>query len=292
MVVLARACTSTLVNRFNIVDSVVVPSKGKSGGFWLMWTDEVQMRVHLVDFHVILASVMNIASNVEFALVCIYGDPHHRYTSQIWDCITTFVYDNLGKPILCMGDLNDILYDVDKSSHRINIYHMHAFRALVKQCGFMDLGYSGPAYTWSNRRYTSKPILERLDRCLVNVEWCGIYPNINVYNLPIILSDHVPILLSTDATSHKPKRNFKFENWWLMEKDFQSYAKAVWRSSVNKSFHNRTTNLEGALKRWCRKKKPIEQELESIGEQIKNIQMKPIQAQDHALEASLVCKYE
>uniref|UniRef100_A0A8R7JZV9 Endonuclease/exonuclease/phosphatase domain-containing protein n=1 Tax=Triticum urartu TaxID=4572 RepID=A0A8R7JZV9_TRIUA len=72
-----------LLNRFDIVDSVVVPSRGKSGGLWLMWTDEVQVKVHFADFHVILASVVNPVSSVSFALVCIYGDPYHRRSSDI-----------------------------------------------------------------------------------------------------------------------------------------------------------------------------------------------------------------
>lgn len=33
--------SADLVNRFNIVHSEVVPSRGKSGGLWLMWNDEV-----------------------------------------------------------------------------------------------------------------------------------------------------------------------------------------------------------------------------------------------------------
>ena len=79
-----------------------------------------------------------------------------------------------------------------------------------------------------------------------------------VYNLPIILSDHAPILLSTDAHMRKPRRNFKFENWWLMENDFHEYAKNVWIASRNKAFHNRKTNLAGSLRTWCGKKKPIQ----------------------------------
>lgn len=234
--------------------------------------------MHRTDFHVILASVVNIASNVAFALICIYGDPYHRDTSKIWDNITSFVYDNQGSPILCMGDLNDLLYDVDKSSPIVNKYRMHAFCSIVKNYGFFDLGYSGPAYTWSNKRYTSKPTMERLDKCLVNVEWCGVFPNSNVFNLPIIYSDHAPILLSTETQMRKPRRNFKFENWWILEKDFHAYAKDVWLNSRKKTFHNRTTNLAGALRTWCRKKRSIQQELDSIGEQIKSIQMQPPQA--------------
>lgn len=76
--------------------------------------------------------------------------------------------------------------------------------------------------------------MERLDKCLVNVEWCGVFPNSNVFNLPIIYSDHAPILLSTETQMRKPRRNFKFENWWILEKDFHAYAKDVWLNSRKK----------------------------------------------------------
>jgi endonuclease/exonuclease/phosphatase family metal-dependent hydrolase len=84
--------------------------------------------------------------------------------------VAAFVYDNSSQPMLCMGDMNDLLYDMDKNSPNINHTHMHAFRAFVKQCGLFDLWFSGPAYTWTNIRYSSTPTFERLDRCLVNVD--------------------------------------------------------------------------------------------------------------------------
>jgi hypothetical protein len=137
------------------------------------------------------------------------------------------------------------LYDINKNSPNINRSRMVAFRSLVKHCGFFDLGFSGPAYTWTNKRFSSNPTYERLDRCLVNAEWCADYPISNVYNMPIIhnLSDHAAILLSTDGPVRRIKRPFKFENWWLKEQDFQSHAKAVWETSSKRSFSARTNHL-------------------------------------------------
>jgi hypothetical protein len=143
-------------------------------------------------------------------------------------------------------------------------------------------------------RFSSKPIFERLDCCIANAEWCDVYPNTNVFNLPIIhsLSDHAPILITTESQVRRPKLNFKFENWWTFEEDFQGIAKNAWVSSVNKPFHARTTNLAGTLKKWCKKKKPIQQQLDDIQGQIKNIQMQPVQLQDHSLEVNLIDQYE
>uniref|UniRef100_A0ACD5U719 Uncharacterized protein n=1 Tax=Avena sativa TaxID=4498 RepID=A0ACD5U719_AVESA len=159
-------------------------------------------------------------------------------------------------PMLCIGDMNELLYDMDKNSCNVNRSRMNTFRSLVKQCGFFDLGFSGPAYTWTNKRFSSKPTFERLDRCLANAEWCDAYPVSNVYNMPLIhsFSDHAAILLSTDGHVRRIKKQFKFENWWLKERDFQDHAKSIWITSKNKSFSNRAKHLAGSLQVWCKKR--------------------------------------
>ena len=107
-----------------------------------------------------------------------------------------------------------------------------------------------------------------------------------------MFGDHAPILLSTESQFRKPKLSFNFEIWWVMEEDFQSTAKSAWLSSTNRPFHARTTNLAGTLKRWCKKKKPLSQQLDAIQDQINNIQMQPVQVRNHSLEANLIAQYE
>lgn len=181
----SRYNSSHLNSRFSIADSYVVPSNGRSGGLWMLWTDEVCVSVKFSNHYMILALVINRTTNVEFALACVYGDPHHRETKMIWDHVFNFVNESLGKPMVCIGDLNDIMSDAETTSNNVNRYRMRAINSYVKQCGLFDLGFSGPAYTWTNMRFSSTPIFERLDRCLANAEWCGLYPNTNVFNLPI-----------------------------------------------------------------------------------------------------------
>ncbi|PNT68069.1 hypothetical protein BRADI_3g35462v3 [Brachypodium distachyon] len=110
--------------------------------------------------------------------------------------------------MLCIGDLNNIMLSGDKNSPRINVSRMQRFNQFVKRCDLFDLGFNGPAYTWCNKRFASHPIFERLDRCLANAGWCDCFPNTNVYNLSILLSDHVPILTITDSNFKRPPSEF------------------------------------------------------------------------------------
>uniref|UniRef100_A0ACD6AED0 Uncharacterized protein n=1 Tax=Avena sativa TaxID=4498 RepID=A0ACD6AED0_AVESA len=106
-------CNSSQINPcFNTAGSFVVPSNGLLGGLWLLWSDEVQISIKFSNNYVILAVVVHIATNTEFALACVYGDPHHHLTKMIWDHVSTFVFNNLGKPVVFLGDLNEIMHDV------------------------------------------------------------------------------------------------------------------------------------------------------------------------------------
>jgi hypothetical protein len=53
-----------------------------------------------------------------------------------------------------------------------------------------------------------------------------------------------------------------------------------------------TNHLEGHLKIWCKKNKPLQQESNNLEEQIKAIQGKPIQQQNHTEEMALCTRYE
>uniref|UniRef100_A0ACD6A041 Uncharacterized protein n=1 Tax=Avena sativa TaxID=4498 RepID=A0ACD6A041_AVESA len=72
---------SDLVARFSMCESIVVPSRRRSGGIWLMWTDDLHVVIHNAGFHVILATCINNTSNMKFGFVCIYGDPYHLQTT-------------------------------------------------------------------------------------------------------------------------------------------------------------------------------------------------------------------
>jgi hypothetical protein len=41
----------------------------------------------------------------------------------------------------------------------------------------------------------------------------------------LLKSDHAPVLVILDAKPRKKPKYFKFENWWLLEKDYNATAK-------------------------------------------------------------------
>jgi hypothetical protein len=162
---------SSLVNHFNLNNAFVVPSQGQSGGLWLMWTDEIELHIFDHSQNYILAVCKNSTTNLSYGLICMYGDPRHISTSVIWNHVQYFISQNSNLPMLCMGDLNDIMLPSEKfGPSSVDFNRMNEFCSYVKNCGLIDLVFSGPAYTWSNKRFSSMPTYERLDRFLANAE--------------------------------------------------------------------------------------------------------------------------
>jgi hypothetical protein len=63
-----------------------------------------------------------------YGLVCLYGDPHHSATSSIWSQVLDFVQHNSNLPILCMGDLNNIMHVNEKlGPTRADVRRINAF---------------------------------------------------------------------------------------------------------------------------------------------------------------------
>jgi hypothetical protein len=131
-----------------------------------------------------------------------------------------------------MGDLNELMNASEKCGPRnANLFHTNDFCCMVKQCGLFDLGFNGLAYTWTDKRTNTNPTYEHLDHCLANAAWCQLFPRTVSYHLPILYSDHTPILTILQGSSQQRKKPFRFENWWILE------------DSQNKPFHSRTSTL-------------------------------------------------
>jgi len=187
---------ANLLNKFCFDDACVVPTVGLLGGLWLLWKGDFSLDVVQASDNLILANAVYRPYALNFSLICVYGDPHHVRTDAIWHAIFNFVVNNPDVPVLCMGDMNNIMNANEKlGPNPVNARRVSNFCHWIKQCSLFDLGFSGPAYTWSNKRFASTPTFERLDRCLANAEWCSIFPSTTVFHLPMMYSDHVPILI-------------------------------------------------------------------------------------------------
>ena len=119
-----------------------------------------------------------------------------------------------------------------------------------------------------------------------------IYPRTTVFHLPMLRSDYAPILALLDSQRRNAVKPFRFENWWLLEEDYDSTAKESWAKSANRPFHQKTRYLATDLKNWCRKKPRIDEQLQRVEDCILQAQSIHPSLQDYDLQAQLARQHQ
>ena len=106
-------------------------------------------------------------------------------------------------------------------------------------------------------------------------------------------SDYAPILSVTNSNTLKPKWRFRFQNWWITEDDFHESVAHAWAHTSTGPFRQRTQKLVATyLKVWIKKKKPLNQQLADVEQEILQIQQAPPNVANHSKEQSLAQLYD
>ncbi|KAJ4771691.1 hypothetical protein LUZ62_055948 [Rhynchospora pubera] len=219
----------------------------------------------------IFAQVKLAAHEDPWILGAIYGDPHDFVTEYIWDRLVHYSTRDQ-RPLCVIGDFNSIYSPFEKFGGSSKVKRKHRlFQSMVAASGLVDLGYHGPAYTWTNNRHVNNLILQRLDRSLATVPWCVMYPNAKLFHLPRANSDHSPILLKLRTDVKKTQRKFKFENWWLLRDEFKEVCESAVKNADG-SWRDATIRLKQNISKWARKKRGPSAALAEIEQKILYVQ--------------------
>nr|KYP33789.1 hypothetical protein KK1_045336 [Cajanus cajan] len=95
---------------------------------------------------------------------------------------------------------------------------------MVQDCNLIDMGCQGSPFTW--RRGT---VLERLDRVLANMSWQLDFPEVNVFHLHPLKSDHCLVLIKFNSSWNcRHLRPFRFEAAWINHPMFHDVVRFAW----------------------------------------------------------------
>ena len=106
-------------------------------------------------------------------------------------------------------------------------------KLFIHQCGFKDLGFEGPEFTWCNMQEGDSRVLLRLDRALATLEWIDHHKNVKVHHLVESTSDHCALLLTDAAVTQElsSKRRFHFEAMWTKRVECKDIIQGAWVDS-------------------------------------------------------------
>ena len=145
--------------------AILAETIGYAGGIWLLWnSDRVEVEQLASIIQEIHAKVKVLPSNLSWILSAVYASPRSAERYILWENLIK-VAGLHNKPWVIAGDFNEPLLGEDKFGGRpVNISRSLLFKDCLDKCNMVDLGFSRPRYTWTNRREINNLIQERIDR--------------------------------------------------------------------------------------------------------------------------------
>ena len=187
----------------------VVPRESRRGGLALFWKNSIDIIVENFSKNHI-DSIINKGKEGAWRFTGFYGELVTHLRHEAWEKLR-HLNSHFNLPWLCAGDFNEILRSNEKHGGRMKSQpQMQLFRD-VDECGFLDLGFVGPQFTWSKHYATGHSVWERLDRGLANYEWLTKFAGARVHHFHSDSSDHRPLLITlTDLEVARKKKIFRF----------------------------------------------------------------------------------
>ena len=160
----------------------------------------------------------------------VYGSPLEVGRRSLWKRFHAMARNIQGLWLL-MGDFNAILFDHERSGSGSRVSRSRWFEEWFRESSLIDVGFSGPKFTWVRGNSPSSFKGVRLDRAICNMEWRDRFSKASILHLPRICSDHCPLLLSVDEVNGVSlNRNFKFQAACLIHPGFKDWMKDTWTS--------------------------------------------------------------
>ncbi|XP_019087294.1 PREDICTED: uncharacterized protein LOC109127222 [Camelina sativa] len=128
----------------------------------------------------------------------VYASNDEEERKKLW-CSLRTTEANFGlsyRSWMVNGDFNEILYPAETSNASIvcSTRGMRLFGDCLADLGLFDLPFSGPQFTWTNKR-SIDPTRKKLDRCLANGHWLSMFPSSHCTFEAPEFSDHSPCFI-------------------------------------------------------------------------------------------------
>ena len=129
------------------------------------------------------------------------------------------------------------------------------FNAVIDSLNLREIEITGRKFTWAN--HLQNQTFEKIDRILVCTDFEYKFSHTTVHTLTREISDHTPLLPSTNNPSPTYQPQFKFELSWLLRDGFCDMVKNVWQETVvNGSpierWQTKIRKLRQHLRGWAR----------------------------------------
>ncbi|VFQ90282.1 unnamed protein product [Cuscuta campestris] len=221
---------------------------------WFLWDQSNFSLVDMSDFAQIVHFTLQDKHNNSFSIIStVYGSHSAKERTALWDNIASF--NNLNHHPWCLGgDFNCISDSLHHKGARLpDLGAISDFSNCITNCNLQECSFTGPHFTWHGSRSNGN-VWRRLDRVFYNAEWGEHWESISMHHLAKGGSDHCPILFSSKQGCGQGPKSFRFQNMWLLRKDFLQVCKDTWEEMPYfggmRCLFSKLQHLKGKLSSW------------------------------------------
>ncbi|KAK3221989.1 hypothetical protein Dsin_009014 [Dipteronia sinensis] len=217
---------------------LVVNSVGRSGGLCLFWSKDID--VSLLSFTNYYIDIQIVSQkDTRWCFTGFYGHPDASQRYHAWTLLRRLKSMSC-HPWVCAGDFNEILEDSEKvGGNQRPRFLIENFRTALDDCSLQDIGFTGPSFTWCNKKEGSDMVLERVDRCVRQSGSCQ------------------------PAAELSRSRRFHFEECWAEHEGCAYVVHNAWGEEVHQEELRRASSdiRDGT---WVRIRRNIERDLDGL----------------------------
>ena len=227
-----------------------------AGGLAIFWCNDVNMEVGNSSTNHFACIINDVVDNFiyKWNLILLYGSPYIESRGEVWDRISHCLNQNSLDSVI-IGDFNQVEFLSQKLGGSNFIPGKEQFSNWRSSMGLSEISFHGQPYTWCNNRSANDRIYERLDRAYATENWLHKNSEAMVLNLPILVSDHSPIILLTSPTPARKKTPIEMEAWCLDFKEISNIISEQWHLPVNGSpmfrIAQKSRHIRYLLFKWC-----------------------------------------
>ncbi|KAJ4824519.1 hypothetical protein Tsubulata_020714 [Turnera subulata] len=201
-----------------------VEARGLSGGIWLLWK-EALLSIRILINHAQFIHMKVLSPDGSFIFTAVYGSPNEYARRFFWRNLEVLA-PTITEPWMLAGDFNALLCSTERLPRgNSRSGGIRDFQSCVLNTGLLDLGFSGPKFTWHRGQ-----LKQRLDRMLANPLWANQFPQAGVYHLPFFNSDHRPLLIKLEDRMKgiTRKQRFQFQAVWSSHESYAGFVQQNW----------------------------------------------------------------
>ncbi|XP_059288842.1 uncharacterized protein LOC132042262 [Lycium ferocissimum] len=197
-----------------------------SNKIWIFWSADLICEVYANDDQMLTCKIHNASNNSFIYLSVVYAKSRSRAREQLWDHMRAFA-STISNPWMVCGDFNSILGPEEKlGGTAYKLSKSLNFIECLTDCGLVDMGYSGNAFTWCNERKMEDIIWKRLDRMVANDEMGSMFSSISV--------QHLAREDFQDIVNEQWNKTIDGNIFWSIQQKMKRVSKAISEWSRNK----------------------------------------------------------